>query len=141
MNLRLFKFIIIILLTIPSACTKQPGCIDPNASNYVYEAKKDDGSCLYDMSFWIDSDQHGPVYIYVDGKLKDSLFCFWAGKVPRCGVDTFVYFNNQAYSCTANIPLVPGTHEVKVVAVDGTIWEDTYSLPENCLSILIDEVH
>jgi len=138
MNLRLFNYIIIFLLVSSSSCKKKSGCIDPNAANYVYEAKKDDGSCLYDMSFWINSDKHGPVFIYVDGRLKDSLFCVWVGKVPRCGVDTSIYYNGLSYSCTANVPLVSGNHEVRVEAVDGTIWENTYSLPENCLSVLIN---
>lgn len=123
------------------SCTKQPGCIDPNASNYIYEAKKDDGSCLYDMSFWMNTNQHGPVYIYVDGKLMDSLFCYWTTRTPRCGVDTFIYFKSGAYSCTANVPLVSGNHDVRIEAIDGTVWENSYYLPENCLRILINQAN
>lgn len=135
-----FYHITLLSLLSQLACTRQPGCIDPNAANYVYEAKKDDGSCLYDMSFWINSSQHGAVYISVDGVLRDSLFCFWQGRIPRCGVDTFIYVNGFSLGCTANIALKAGRHDVKVEAEDGTIWENSYVLPENCLSVLIDAV-
>lgn len=129
------------IFIINSSCTKEKGCIDPNASNYSYDAKKDDGSCLFDMSFWMNSAKHGPVYIFVDGKLRDSLFCYWTAKTPRCGVDTFIYFASGAYSCTANIPLESGNHNVRVEALDGTIWEESYYLPENCLRVLINPVN
>ena len=117
-----------------SSCSKQPGCIDPNAANYIYEAKKDDGSCKYDLSFWMNTGQHGVVKIYVDGELMDFLNCWWPSKKPRCGVDTTVA---PGYHCTANIPLIPGSYEVRCEAQDGTVWKNTYTLPENCISILI----
>jgi hypothetical protein len=51
-----------LLLLIPAvfviqSCNK--GCIDPNASNYDMEAKKDDGKCTYEatLTLWYDQTQ------------------------------------------------------------------------------------
>ena len=130
-----FLIFLSVVMSVLFSCSKQSGCIDPNAANYVYEAQKDDGSCLYDMSFYINSVKHGRVKIYINGFLRDSLNCAWThGSKPRCGVDTAVAYG---YRCTSNIPLVPGKYDVRAVADDGTIWESTHTLPENCLLVLI----
>lgn len=116
------------------SCSKPRGCIDPNASNYLYEAKKDDGSCKYDMSFWMNSGLHGSMNIYVDNVIWGQLSCYYASTRPTCGNDTLV---RPGYTCVINVPLYPGPHFVRVEAADGTIWEDTLTLGENCLSVLI----
>ncbi len=124
------------------SCSKQEGCIDPNASNYVYEAQKNDGSCLYDMSFYMHSGKHLPVTIWVNGVPRDTLRCAIPGWNPRCGVDTTVYDNlGRPYSCLAEVTLKPGKYDVQIRSVDGTVWEDTYTLPENCLLIHIEDVN
>ena len=120
------------------SCSKQPGCIDPNATNYEYEAKKNDGTCLYDMSFWLNTRQHGEVDIFVDGVYKDYLNCYWISSEPTCGVDTA---NSGARHCTSNIALRPGKHQVRIVGEDGTVWEKEYTLPENCMKILVTAVN
>lgn len=45
------KFIILIILFVFALATgcKKDGCTDPLATNYDANAKKDDGSCLYDQ--------------------------------------------------------------------------------------------
>lgn len=118
------------------SCSKQEGCIDPNAANYVYEAKKNDGSCLYDISLWINTVIHGSVDIYVDQIPRGRLNCAWTSSRPTCGVDTLL---NSPYVCVLNVPLEPGNHLVKAQADDGTIWEKTFLLQENCLSVLITD--
>ena len=118
------------------SCSKQEGCIDPNAANYIYEAKKNDGSCLYDLSFWMNTVVHGSVDITVDELLRGRLNCAWPVHRPTCGVDTLL---NTGYQCVLNVALEPGNHVVRVEAQDGTIWENTYLLQENCLSILISD--
>lgn len=135
----IFKYIGLLMFVslLYLSCSKEEGCIDPNASNYEYEAKKGDGNCLYDMGFWMNGIDHLPAYIYIDGEFRDSLMCGWIQGEPKCGVDTFVYTNIGYIRCTANIPLKPGNHEVKVVGRDGTIWESTIKLPENCVNVLI----
>jgi hypothetical protein len=42
-----FGFLIFSALTLGLASCKKEGCMDPNASNYSEDAKKDDGSCVY----------------------------------------------------------------------------------------------
>lgn len=131
------KTLAIILPIAIIACSKKSGCIDPNAANYEYEAQKNDGNCLYDMSFYMNTGKHGFMRIYVDGELKDSLTVAWILLTPRCGVDTFIYTNQGVYKGTANVALKPGNHEVRVEASDGSVWEKSYKLEDNCLSILV----
>ena len=118
------------------SCSKQDGCIDPNAVNYTYEAKKNDGSCVYHMSFWMNTVQHGYVEIFVDEIYKGYLDCGWPSDRPTCGNDTLL---NTGYKCVNNVALSPGNHFVRIEAEDQTIWEETYLLEENCLSILITD--
>jgi hypothetical protein len=118
------------------SCSKQEGCLDPNAANYVYEAKKNDGSCLYDLSFWVNTVIHGNVTISVDQIPRGILNCAWTSSRPTCGVDTLL---NTGYQCVLNVPLVPGNHFIKAEGDDGTIWEKTLLLQENCLSVLISD--
>ena len=125
-----------VLLTLPFiSCVKQPGCIDPNAANYEFSAEKDDGSCLYDMHFWLNTARYNGVEIYVDGVYRDYINCLISGP-PRCGVDDY---SNGNLHCNALVSLVTGNHEVEVRAYDGTIFKETYHLPENCITILITD--
>ena len=41
-------FILTILITVFTSCSKNRGCTDPAANNFDVEAQKDDGSCTYD---------------------------------------------------------------------------------------------
>lgn len=41
-------FILIVLITVFTSCSKDQGCTDPAANNFDVEAQKDDGSCTYD---------------------------------------------------------------------------------------------
>jgi hypothetical protein len=133
-NFSLVTLSIAVLFTY--SCSKQEGCIDPNAANYIYEAKKNDGSCLYDLSFWMNTVIHGSVDISVDQAYRGRLNCAWPVHHPTCGVDTLL---NTGYQCVLNVALVPGNHFVRVEAEDGTVWENTYLLKENCLSVLITD--
>ncbi|MEQ8325229.1 MAG: hypothetical protein RIC15_10425 [Vicingaceae bacterium] len=137
-NLNFNRFILSISIlstaVLNQNCSKTEGCIDPNASNYLYEAKKNDGSCLYDLSFWMNTIDHGIMDIYVDNQLKGRLNCAFVSSRPTCGVDTLV---GTGYLCVVNVPLMTGSHFVRVEAEDGTIWENTYNLGQNCKSILI----
>lgn len=71
---QLYRFIPICLLLLPAffSCSKEEGCLDPNATNYDYDVKKSNGSCLYDMSFWTDDVKNLPLYIYIDNQFRDS---------------------------------------------------------------------
>lgn len=130
--------LLLILGLLIYSCSKQSGCIDPNASNYIYEAQKDDGSCLYDMSFWMKDVEHLPANIFVNGVFRDSLMCGWISGKPTCGVDTFINTTIGTIKCTVNIPMIPGKHEIRVEGRDGTVWEKSVILGENCISILIN---
>jgi hypothetical protein len=89
------------------------------------------------MGFWVNSVDHLPIYIYIDGVLKDSLLCGWIGGEPTCGVDTFIYTNVGYIRCTSNIPMPVGKYKVKAVGRDGTVWEKTVKLSENCVNVMI----
>ena len=129
----LFSFVILTFIS----CTKQPGCIDPNASNYTFESEKDDGSCVYDMSFWLATGKYGGVTIFIDDVQRDYLNCYWSASKPNCGVDTL---NSSTRKCTSNIPLEIGVHIVRIEAYDGSIFQQAYTLGENCLSIAIRDM-
>ena len=130
-------FISLIIFALLYSCSKPEGCLDPNASNYDYDAKKSDGSCLYDMSFYANTIDHLPLYIFINGQLRDSLYCAWLYSEPKCGVDTFIYTSVGYIRCTANVPMHTGSHKVRVESRDGTIWEKTVKLSENCVNVLI----
>lgn len=130
--------LLILTFGFAQGCSKQEGCIDPNASNYVYEAQANDGSCLYDMSFVLATAQHLSVVISVDGIERDFLNYYEPGFNPGCGKDTLVGFDPNTVHAVANIALFPGQHVVTILAADGSTWEETYTLSENCLRIFID---
>jgi len=127
-----------LLLSLSQGCSKQEGCIDPNAANYIYEAQADDGSCLYDMSFVLATAKHLSVTIFVDDVERDFLNYYEPGFNPGCGKDTFVGFDPSQVHAVANVALAPGKHVVNIIAADGSTWEETYTLPENCLRIFIE---
>lgn len=126
-------FPLILVLTILAgmmACSRPEGCIDPNADNYDFDAQKSDGSCLYNITFWTNS-EFGPLVIYIDGRVVDTLTFGWApGDEPECG--------DKIYSISTALP--PGTYHVFVESFDGTTWESDVVLNENCLKVLIDKV-
>jgi hypothetical protein len=129
--MRYFTIVLTAVILIAfSSCSKEVGCTDPNADNYNFDAVKSDGSCLYNMTFWTNS-EFGPMIIYIDGVSRDTLRYTWGqGQEPVCG--------DRIYA--VSISLEPGTHEVFVQSFDGTRWESQISQPENCLKVLIEMV-
>jgi hypothetical protein len=121
------------LMAISYSCSKKQGCIDPNAANYDQNSKKDDGSCLYQLSFYTKEVQHGPIEIFINGSMLGTLNGALSTN-PRCGVDTLVS-TGYTFTLIANLPT--GTYDVRAESYDGSIWEDTYVLPENCVRIMV----
>lgn len=129
-----FLWLVLVISGLTS-CVKQPGCIDPNASNYTFEAEKDDGSCLYDMHFWLNTTKYEGVSIYVDNIFRGDINCVLSGE-PRCGIDEVSF---GELMCSVIVPLETGHHNVEVRAFDGSVFREQYYLPENCLLVLITD--
>ena len=81
--------------------------------------------------------KYGPVTIFIDDIERDYLNCYWVANQPSCGVDTLNYNGRK---CTSNIPMETGVHIVRVEAFDGSIFQQAFTLGENCLSIAITDM-
>lgn len=60
------------LVAVVPACKKK-GCTDPEANNYNAEAKKDDGTCTYDVVPWTEVTVGGTVYRQITGDITADL--------------------------------------------------------------------
>ena len=91
-----------------------PGCTDPEAVNFQASAEVNDGSCIYEaeVSFYMTTDVHGQVDIFIDDRFFGMLDGFWTGQPGSC---------NQPFTVTAlgrtNFPRFKWT----AVAEDGTV--------------------
>lgn len=91
----LLPVLMIVTIANFTSCKKE-GCTDLDATNYSSDAKKDDGSCVYEgrnVIWWNQSTSVGmqnypsnTFYLYVDGVFADSkgTSTYWTS-APDCG--------------------------------------------------------
>jgi len=82
---------ILLLLLVPffgAGCDSvaRAGCMDPEAQNFNREASEDDNSCVFpaDLSFYMETDEHGIVEIFVDDIFLGRLEGFYTGVPGSC---------------------------------------------------------
>lgn len=59
------------LVAVVPACKKK-GCTDPDATNYDAEAKKDDGTCTFDSTWYTEVTVSGTVYKQITGNITED---------------------------------------------------------------------
>ena len=102
-----------------------PGCTDPEAINFALGAERNDESCFYQstVSFYITTDAHGLVDIYINDRFTGRLEGFWSGQPGSCGQPFTVtlegFTNSQRIKWTA-------------IASDGTITGAETSFRRGC---------
>ena len=108
-----------------SACaTAIPGCTDPLANNYNSSANLDDGSCLYNVTFFVDMSETTQSFITPE---VFGTFNTWCG-----GCATMTDFNNDSI-WEITIPLTVGSYEYKFAADNATVEESLYE-NDNCVA-------
>jgi len=108
-----------------SACVAAiPGCTDPTANNYSSNANLDDGSCLYNVTFFVDMSETTQSFITPE---VFGTFNAWCG-----GCDTMTDFNNDSI-WEITIPLTVGSYEYKFAADNATVVESLYE-NDNCVA-------
>ncbi len=127
-NYLLFVTIFVFAL---GACKKK-GCLDQNATNYNSEAKKDDGSCLYEGSavIWFNTPKvieysatgTSNLVFYLEGIQIGTLNLLdFINTAPACGGD-------HAVTVKRNLDSAPSKSFSLVVKGDSGATLDTYSL-------------
>ena len=108
-----------------SACaTAIPGCTDPLANNYNSSANLDDGSCLYNVTFFVDMSETTQSFITPE---VFGTFNSWCG-----GCATMTDFNNDSI-WEITIPLTVGSYQYKFAADNATVEESLYE-NDNCVA-------
>ena len=108
-----------------SACaTAIPGCTDPTANNYSSNANLDDGSCLYNVTFFVDMSETTQSFITPE---VFGTFNAWCG-----GCATMTDFNNDSI-WEITIPLTVGSYQYKFAADNATVEESLYE-NDNCVA-------
>ena len=108
-----------------SACaTAIPGCTDPTANNYSSNANLDDGSCLYNVTFFVDMSETTQSFITPE---VFGTFNAWCG-----GCATMTDFNNDSI-WEITIPLTVGSYQYKFAADNATVKESLYE-NDNCVA-------
>ena len=108
-----------------SACaTAIPGCTDPTANNYSSNANLDDGSCLYNVTFFVDMSETTQSFITPE---VFGTFNAWCG---GCAIMTD--FNNDSI-WEITIPLTVGSYQYKFAADNATVEESLYE-NDNCVA-------
>ena len=110
-------FAIAISTSVFTSCKKR-GCTNPNAINYNFDAEKDDGSCMFERTFWCNVDTLGWIDVWVsefdslgskmlyEGKIK----AFHPGGAPTCKA-----------SGTVTATREPGIYEVELENDQGEV--------------------
>ena len=107
-----------------SACaTAIPGCTDPTANNYSSNANLDDGSCLYNVTFFVDMSETTQSFITPE---VFGTFNAWCG-----GCASMTDINNDSI-WEITIPLMVGNYEYKFAADTVNIEESLYE-SDNCV--------
>jgi hypothetical protein len=112
-----------LLLTIAS-CERHPGCTDVNATNYNVNAQVDNGTCLYDVTFYFD--ENGPNATVNINNQTGTVSKNYQSAAPTCGVNAAGCANftlpvgSYAYSATSNFTTWSGG----TVVVDGSGCQD-----------------
>ena len=108
-----------------SACaTAIPGCTDPTGNNYSSNANLDDGSCLYNVTFFVDMSETTQSFITPE---VFGTFNAWCG-----GCATMTDFNNDSI-WEITIPLTVGSYQYKFAADNATVEESLYE-NDNCVA-------
>ena len=125
MKTKLFLFALLSLTLVFSSCSRE-GCTDLDSVNYDPDAKKDDGSCLYEGQavFWygantangLINDGATSLTFYVDGSIVGSSAAnvYW-GSQPECG-------DNSSITVTYNLGDVKSLAAIYSIR-DQTGWE------------------
>ena len=121
----LLSFLISVATALTTSCIKE-GCPDREAMNYDVDAKRDDGSCIYqgDVVIWCDElaaaglvhDGATIMTYYVDGKRIGSAEAniYWTG-APECGQPGSMGVTEEWENSR--------THTYSYSVVDQTGWE------------------
>ena len=94
-----------------------PGCTDPTANNYSSNANLDDGSCLYNVTFFVDMSESNHIF---DTLEINGTFNSWCGDCSQMEDAN----NDDIWEVT--ISLTSGSYEYKFSADDWNIQEDLY---------------
>jgi hypothetical protein len=126
----LFRFIIAAaVLVIISSCARHPGCTDPNATNYNVNAQVDNGTCLYDVTFYFD--QNGPNATVNINNQTGNITANYQSGAPTCSVNATGCANftlpvgTYGYTASSTLSSWSGT-----VVVDGSGCQDVV-LPQS----------
>ncbi|OFX18541.1 MAG: hypothetical protein A2033_02445 [Bacteroidetes bacterium GWA2_31_9] len=96
------KKIILIIAFLPLLYACKKGCTDSNATNYDYDAKKDDKSCEYSIvTFYAKYSYYNSipitkVDISVDGNMIGSATAFFPNGPGNCSATGTVSYNFQS---------------------------------------------
>ncbi len=105
-----------------SACANAiPGCTDSTANNYSSNANLDDGSCLYNVTFFVDMSESNHIF---DTLEINGTFNSWCGDCSQMEDAN----NDDIWEVT--ISLTSGSYEYKFSADDWSIQEDLYEFDD-----------